>query len=97
MAVLGVKIDNLTEKITDTNREHDKLWAAHLHLHTDQETRMRRLEACTQGATPLNERVADIEKWQEGEKVRNGKLAAIQTLIAAGFAGLSGWISSRNG
>jgi hypothetical protein len=73
MAVLGTKIDHLGEKIDGHAAQQDKLWTAHLQVHTDQEGRIRQLEACAHKEQPLAEKVSTLEKWQEGQKVEKSR------------------------
>ena len=95
MAILGFKIDNLAEKIDDGAASQEKLWIAHLAIHADQETRLRYLETHSRAASPFAERVINLEKWQEAQKVRTGRFAVVQTAISAALAALSGWLASR--
>jgi len=95
MAVLGVKIDNLSDKVVGSIIERDKLWSMHLQLHHDQETRLRRLEALCHDEKPVVNRVVSLEKWQEGQNVRIGRIALIQTTLSAGIATITAWIMGK--
>jgi len=95
MAVLGVKIDNVSEKIGDFADTQEKLWATHTQVHQDQEARLRILERLCHNPEPVNKRIHNLEKWQEGEKVRTGKVAAIQTSISAAISSAVAYLLSR--
>ena len=95
MAVLGTKIDHLSEKMDGHATQQEKLWTAHLKVHTDQETRMRTVESLCHDEEPLDKRVQSIERWQEGENVRTGKIAAAQTAISTAIAGAIAYVTSR--
>jgi len=95
MAVLGVKIDNLAEKIIEGAANRDKLWEAHLKVHGDQEARLRYVEKMCHDNTGVLTRISELEKWQEGQKVRTGKLLAIQTTVSTAIAGAIAWLSTK--
>ena len=96
MAVLSLKIDNVSQKIDGLTVVQERTWTEHKELHKDQEARMRSLEACIAGDRPINTRVKELESWQEVQKIRTGRFAAVQTAISALLAALSGWWASRN-
>lgn len=95
MAVLGVKIDGLTDTVKAATRTQEKLWTSHTQVHQDQEARLRILERLCHNPEPVNKRIHDLEKWQEGEKVRTGKVAAIQTSISAAISSAVAYLLSR--
>lgn len=92
MAVLGTKLDHLTEKVDGIAAAQEKLWAAHVQVHADQETRIRFVESQSHDEEPLETRVRDLEKWQEGQKVRNTVVGVIQTSVSSAIASLTAFL-----
>ena len=89
MAVLGVKIDVMAEKLDEHNARSDKLWDTHIVLHREQEERMRFLEHNCHNMKPHDERIREVEAEQRVLKHRIGVvggLNAIATAIGTAFA-----------
>ena len=86
MAVLGYKMDNLKEEVAAISATQEKLWVAHVELHTDQEQRMRHLERMGHMPDPCQERIRAVELDQRELKtavrVTTGINAAYATIVA---------------
>jgi hypothetical protein len=95
MAVLGVKIDNLTKDVSRIATGQEKLWEAHLKVHNDQEDRLRYVEKLCHDNTSTYEQIVELKTWQEGQKVRTGKLLALQTTISTAIAGALAWLAGK--
>ena len=89
MAVLGVKIDTLEQKVDAIHADQTRLWTAHVELHQDQEQRIRYLEQRCHEEQPVLQRLREVEAEQARQKERMGIIAVgqgIYTTVAAFLA-----------